>query len=125
MENLIKTKIWLLIFVGIFLLAVTRSYGAQLGKNIEEVVQLANKEVRTRIATGWEGPIVQAMTDGFKKKYPKLSFDVNNVSGLDTRERILHEAIAGVVPEETPATSSPFAGPPAQPGPGRFGPRGF
>jgi HlyD family secretion protein len=35
------------------------------------------------------------------------------------------EAIAGVVTEETPATSSPFAGPQPQPGPGRFGPRGF
>ncbi len=33
------------------------------------------------------------------------------------------EAIAGVLSEETPATSNPFAGP--QPGPGRFGPRGF
>ena len=35
------------------------------------------------------------------------------------------EAIAGVNSEETPATSSPFAGPQTQPGPGRFGPRGF
>ncbi len=33
------------------------------------------------------------------------------------------EAIAGVISEEAPATSNPFAGP--QPGPGRFGPRGF
>jgi HlyD family secretion protein len=33
------------------------------------------------------------------------------------------EAIAGVVSEETPATSNPFAGP--QQAPGRFGPRGF
>jgi HlyD family secretion protein len=33
------------------------------------------------------------------------------------------EAIAGVLSEETPATSNPFAAP--RPGPGRFGPRGF
>jgi HlyD family secretion protein len=35
------------------------------------------------------------------------------------------EAIAGVVSEDTPATSNPFAGPQPGPGPGRFGPRGF
>jgi hypothetical protein len=35
------------------------------------------------------------------------------------------EAIAGVVSEETPSTSNPFAGPQQERGPGRFGPRGF
>jgi HlyD family secretion protein len=35
------------------------------------------------------------------------------------------EAIAGVVSEETPSTSNPFAGPQQQPGQRRFGPRGF
>ena len=106
MEHLKKTKICLSVFSGFFLLAMgTGSDGAQLGKNLEEVVQLANKEGKTRIATGWEGPIVQAMTDGFKKKYPKLSFEVNNVSGLDTRERILHEAIAGVVQDDLVSVS--------------------
>jgi iron(III) transport system substrate-binding protein len=81
------------------------SEGAQLGKNFEEVVQLANKEGKVRIATGWEGPIVKAISDGFKKKHPKLSFEVNNVSGLDTRERILNEAIAGVVQDDLVSVS--------------------
>jgi HlyD family secretion protein len=43
------------------------------------------------------------------------------ISGEGVEEGI--SAIAGVISDETPATSNPFAGP--QPGPGRFGPRGF
>jgi HlyD family secretion protein len=56
-------------------------------------------------------PIETGLTDG----------QWTEISGEGIEEGM--EAIAGVVSEETPATSNPFAGP--QPGPGRFGPRGF
>jgi HlyD family secretion protein len=45
------------------------------------------------------------------------------ISGDGVQEGM--EAIAGVVSEETPSTSNPFAGPQQERGPGRFGPRGF
>ncbi len=45
------------------------------------------------------------------------------ISGEGVEEGM--EAIAGVISEETPATSNPFAGPQRQQRPGRFGPRGF
>ena len=56
-------------------------------------------------------PIETGLTDG----------QWTEISGDGIEEGM--EAIAGVISEETPATSNPFAGP--QPGPGRFGPRGF
>ena len=56
-------------------------------------------------------PVETGLTDG----------QWTEISGEGLEEGI--EAIAGVLSEETPATSNPFAGP--QPGPGRFGPRGF
>ena len=56
-------------------------------------------------------PIETGLTDG----------QWTEISGEGIEEG--KEAIAGVISEETPATSNPFAGP--QPGPGRFGPRGF
>jgi HlyD family secretion protein len=56
-------------------------------------------------------PIETGLTDG----------QWTEISGEGVEEGM--EAIAGVLSEETPATSNPFAGP--QPGPGRFGPRGF
>jgi iron(III) transport system substrate-binding protein len=74
--------------------------GQKIGKNLEEIVQLANKEGKVRIATSWEGAIIKEITKGFAKKYPKLSFDLNRVSGLDSRERILNEAMAGLVEDD-------------------------
>lgn len=56
-------------------------------------------------------PIETGLTDG----------QWTEISGEGIKEGM--EAIAGVISEETPATSNPFAGP--QTGPGRFGPRGF
>ncbi len=57
-------------------------------------------------------PVTTGITDG----------QWTEISGEGIEEGIT--AIAGVLSEETPATSNPFAGP-QQPGPGRFGPRGF
>ncbi len=76
------------------------AWGQKIGKNLEEIVQLANKEGKVKIATSWEGRIIKEVTKGFSKKYPKLSFDLNRVSGLDSRERILNEAMAGLVEDD-------------------------
>jgi hypothetical protein len=57
-------------------------------------------------------PIETGLTDG----------QWTEISGEGIEEGM--EAIAGVLSEETPATSNPFAAPQQQ-GPRRFGPRGF
>ncbi len=94
------------VFTGLFLLCATAQIpAAELGTNIADIVQRAKKEGKVRVATSWEGPIVKALSQGFGKKYPGLSFEVNNVSGLDTRERILNEAIAGMVEDDLVSVS--------------------
>ncbi|MGH7847567.1 MAG: ABC transporter substrate-binding protein, partial [Candidatus Binatia bacterium] len=106
MKHVTDTTVGLLFLTAIFTLSfIAKSEGAQMGKNLEQIVQLANKEGKVRVATSWDPPFIKALSEGFKKRYPKLSFEVNNVSGLDSRERILNEAIAGVVADDLVSVS--------------------
>lgn len=72
--------------------------GAQtIGKTLEEIVALAKKEPPVRVASVWQREIINEIGKGFKAQYG-LSFTHDRLTGLDTRERILNEAIAGVLP---------------------------
>jgi ABC-type Fe3+ transport system substrate-binding protein len=93
-----KARLLIFLFTGLFTLSFTAKLeAAEIGKNLDEIVRLAHKEGKVRIATSWEGEIIKAVAKGFAKKHPKLSFDLDRVSGLDSRERILNEAMAGLV----------------------------
>ncbi|GAB4065268.1 extracellular solute-binding protein [Ancylobacter sonchi] len=69
---------------------------AKIGGTVEEIIALAKKEPPLHIATTWRGEIVDDTKRGFKEKYG-LDFDLEFVSGLDDRERILNEALSGRV----------------------------
>src|SRR5262245_6180537 len=69
----------------------------RLGKNLEEIVQLANKEKKVRVATSWEPENEAALLKGFTQKYPAIKISTDRISGIDTRERIMNEALAGIV----------------------------
>ncbi|MGH7772480.1 MAG: ABC transporter substrate-binding protein [Candidatus Binatia bacterium] len=71
--------------------------GQRLGKNIDEIVQLANKEKNVRVATSWEPQNEPLLLKGFYQKYPGIKVTNTRISGIETRERILNEALAGVV----------------------------
>jgi iron(III) transport system substrate-binding protein len=88
------------IIVTLVLGYVAAASAQKIGKSLDEIEQLANKEGKVRIATSWEGRIIKEITKGFAQKYPKLSFELNRVSGLDSRERILNEAMAGLVEDD-------------------------
>ncbi len=74
----------------------TAPRAAELGKSVQEIIKLAKAEPRVRIAVTWRKKLRKALTKAFKKKYG-LKVKVTRVRGLASRERILNEAIAGVV----------------------------
>ena len=71
--------------------------GQRLGKDLNEIVQLASKERNVRVATSWEPENEAALLKGFYQKYPAIKVTTDRISGIETRERILNEALAGVV----------------------------
>lgn len=80
---------------GVFSVAAA---GAQsLGKTLDDIIALAKKEPPVRVVSVWQREIINEMSKGFKARYG-LSFTHDRQTGLDTRERILNEAVAGVLP---------------------------
>ncbi len=71
--------------------------GQRIGKNLDEIVQLASKERNVRVATSWEPQNESELLKGFRQKYPGIKVMNTRVGGIETRERILNEALAGVV----------------------------
>jgi len=69
----------------------------QLGKTLGEINQLANKEKNVRVATSWEPENEAALLKGFTDRYPAIKISTDRVSGIDTRERIMNEALAGII----------------------------
>jgi ABC-type Fe3+ transport system substrate-binding protein len=69
----------------------------RLGNNLDEIVQLANKERNVRVATSWEPENEAALLKTFTQKYPAIKITTDRISGIDTRERIMNEALAGIV----------------------------
>jgi ABC-type Fe3+ transport system substrate-binding protein len=80
------------------ILASTAGAAAQrIGKTMEEIVQLANQEKNVRVATSWEPQNEPVLLKGFYQKYPGIKVSNTRTSGIDTREKIMNEALAGVV----------------------------
>jgi iron(III) transport system substrate-binding protein len=71
--------------------------GQRLGKNLDEIAQLAKKEGNVRVASSWEPENEAALLKGFYQKYPSIKVTHSRASGIETRERIMNEALAGVV----------------------------
>jgi len=69
---------------------------AELGKTLAEITERAKKEAPVRVAVTWRKKLRKALTKAYKKKYG-LKIKATRVRGLASRERILNEAIAGVV----------------------------
>lgn len=91
----------LTVLIGVTVVAVlgfsSSAFSQRLGKSFEEIVQLANKEKNVRVATSWEPENEAALLKGFTQKYPAIKITTDRISGIDTRERIMNEALAGVV----------------------------
>ncbi len=69
----------------------------RVGNHLDEIIQLAKKEPKVRLAVSWQGPIIKTVTQGYGRKYPPLSFEMRYVGALPSRERMLNEAMAGLV----------------------------
>ena len=83
---------------GSLILALSSGAMAQrIGKTMDEIVQLANKEKNVRVATSWESQNEPLLLKGFYQKHPGIKVTNTRISGIDTRERIMNEALAGVV----------------------------
>lgn len=69
---------------------------AELGSSVQDLAKRARGEPAVRIAVTWRKKLRKAVTKAFRKKYG-LKVKVTRVRGLASRERILNEAIAGMV----------------------------
>lgn len=67
----------------------------KIGETLEEIIELAKQEPPVTFATTWEGEIIDYEINGFKEKYG-LDMEFVFVSGVESRERIFNEALAGV-----------------------------
>ena len=70
----------------------------RIGKNIEEITKLALKEGKVRMDSSLSPEDEQIVFKGFHEKYPSIKIEhTQQLGGSSTRERILTEAIGGVV----------------------------
>ena len=67
----------------------------KIGKTLDEIIELAKQEPTVTFATTWEGEIIDFEKKGFKEKYG-LDFEFVFVEGVEFREKIFNEALAGV-----------------------------
>jgi iron(III) transport system substrate-binding protein len=73
------------------------SQPAGFGKTAEEIVKLSAKEGRLRMGAGMSREDAAIILKGFNQKYPMIKVDVTRTSGVDPAERLLNEALAGLV----------------------------
>jgi len=67
----------------------------KIGKTLDEIIELAKSEPPLTFATTWEGEIIDYEKKGFKDKYG-LDFEFVFVEGVESRERVFNESLAGV-----------------------------
>jgi iron(III) transport system substrate-binding protein len=67
----------------------------KIGTTLEEIIELAKQEPPVTLATTWEGDIIEFEKNGFKEKYG-LDMEFVFVTGVESRERIFNESLAGV-----------------------------
>ena len=90
---------WLVAIAFITLFTFGRDARSQnrVGKNLEEIVRLAEKEGKVRIASALERDEEPLVFKGFYQKYPKIKIEPTRITGADARERIFTEGLAGLV----------------------------
>ena len=85
-------------FLGLIVyLAEARPQMAAIGKSFEEIVKLAVKEGRVRVGAGMSREDATVILKGFNQKYPMIKVEITRTSGPEPAERLLNEALAGVV----------------------------
>ncbi len=94
-----KLLVFAFTVVTISLLSASGGFSAPpgLGNSLEEVVKLASKEGKVRIAGSLEGKEVDTVLGGFYKKYPQIKVEYTRIRGINEYEKIFTEALAGVV----------------------------
>lgn len=90
-------SLWAALLSLAAVVAAVPAAAQNIGKTLEEIIALAKKEPPVRVGSVWQREIINEIGKGFKAQYG-LSFTHDRQTGLDTRERILNEAIAGVLP---------------------------
>jgi iron(III) transport system substrate-binding protein len=68
-----------------------------IGKSFDEVVRLATKEGKVRMASGLQDDEEPLVLKGFYQKYPMIKVDSTRISGSASRERLFSEALSGLV----------------------------
>ena len=63
----------------------------------DDIVAKAKKEGKLRVISTMEPAVVKAMRDGFKKKYPFIDVQTQELGSVDENQRFLLELKAGVV----------------------------
>ena len=72
------------------------SQAVKIGRNLAEITKLANQEGRVRMASGLEPDVEPLVLQGFRQKFPQIKVEHAELTPPD-RERILNEALAGMV----------------------------
>ena len=63
----------------------------------DDIVAKAKKEGKLRVMSTMESAVIKVMREGFKKKYPFIDVQVQELGSVDENQRFLLELKAGVV----------------------------
>ncbi len=93
-----KTILMLVMCFGVFLALSSNaiSQGVKIGKSLEEITSMAIQEGRVRMASGLEPTVEPLVLQSFRQKFPQIKVEHTELNP-DGRERILNEALTGVV----------------------------
>ena len=69
----------------------------RVGKTLEQVEKLAAKEGKVHMANSFSAADAKQVLQGFNQKYPMIKVEHTQVSGTRRAERVLNEALAGLV----------------------------
>ena len=93
-------SVQILLLAGLLLCWFAAPAQAQnvIGKNVDEITRLAMKEGRVHMASSLQRDEEDLVLKGFKEKYPMIKLEHTlQIGGAETRQRVLTEAIGGVV----------------------------
>jgi ABC-type Fe3+ transport system substrate-binding protein len=69
--------------------------GYLFGTSHDEIVAKAKKETKLRVLSTMEGAVIKVMRDSFKKKYPFIDLQVQELGSVEENQRFLLELKAG------------------------------
>lgn len=73
-----------------------KSQSAKIGKTLEEIERLAEKEGVVRLGSGLRRRNVPLVLGPFMKKYPNIKIETTRTSGSRWAERVMNEALGGL-----------------------------